>query len=358
MKACVLVANNKIIVKDVPTREPNENEAVVQIVSCGICGSDIPRYFTNGAHFYPLVLGHEFYGIVKTVGVKVKGLKSGDNVVGIPLMPCFECEDCNAGNYSLCKNYKFVGSSVDGAYCEEMTIDAKNLLKIDKKIASPYCAMFEPSSIGLHAIKMFDNYREKNVAIVGGGTIGVMVADWARIYGAKNIVVFEQSLNNSSIYRELGISNLFVSNDEGLQEAKEKFTNGRGFDYVFDAVGINYTIIYSLKLAKNKSKVCFVGTPTKPLSFLPKEWEIINRKELTITGSWMSYSRPFPGNEWFETNDALCKKDLIFKKEHFAAFYMLDDVEKAFDFIKSGKNGNAGRVCLLTSFGKSKFPHL
>ena len=355
MKVCVLEANNKIVVKNIPTKEPLANEAIVQIVSCGICGSDIPRYFSKGAHFYPLVLGHEFYGIVKKIGSQVKDLKPGDNVVGIPLVPCFECDDCKNGNYSLCKNYKFIGSSVNGAYCEELTINSKNLFKIEEEIAGPYCAMFEPSSIGLHAIKMFDGYKGKNVAVVGGGTIGIMVADWARIYGAKNVVVFEQNLKNINTYKTLGINNLVVSDDEGLNKAIKEYTNSKGFDFVFDAAGVNYTIVYSLKLAKNKAKVCFVGTPTKPLSFAVKEWEIINRKELTITGSWMSYSNPFPGSEWFETKEARLKKELVFRKEHFAGFFSIDDIEKAFDFIKNGKNGNSGRVCLITYFGINRF---
>lgn len=352
MKACVLETNNKIVIKDIPSKEPGENEAIVQIVSCGICGSDIPRYFSNGAHFYPLILGHEFYGIIKKVGKKVDGFENGDDVVGVPLMPCFECEDCKAGNYSLCSNYKFIGSSVDGAYCEEMIINAKNLLKIDKEIAGPYCALFEPSSIGLHAIKMFDCYKGKNVAVVGGGTIGTMIADWAKIYGAKNVVVFEKDLKNVETYKELGVNKLFVSNDEDMIKSKEKYTDNLGFDFVFDAAGTNYTIVYSLNLAKKKGDVCFVGTPTKTLSISNREWEIINRKELTLKGSWMSYSYPFPGNEWLETKNALLAKELVFKKEHFAAFFTLDDVEKAFEFIKNGKNGRIGRVCLLTKLGE------
>ena len=355
MKACVLKSNQNISVEDLPLGLPKDNEVTVRVVSCGICGSDIPRYFSNGAHFYPLILGHEFFGVVSKVGLEVSNLQVGDYVVGIPLVPCFECDDCKNGNYSLCKNYKFIGSSLNGAYCEELNINANNLFKINKRIASPFCALFEPSSIGLHAIKMFDKYKNKNVAIVGGGTIGAMIADWARIYGAKNVVLFEQNLNNLKTYQAIGINNIYESSEQNLSHTVDYFTNGKGFDFVFDAAGVNQTIVYSLKLATNKGRVCYVGTPTKQVVLNNKDWEIINRKELFITGSWMGYSKPFPGNEWFETEKALLDGTLSFKKEHFAGFYDLKDAERAFEFIKNNKNGKVGRVCLITDYGKKSF---
>ena len=355
MKACVLKSNQIIVVEDLPLGLPKDNEVTVKVVSCGICGSDIPRYFSNAVHFYPLILGHEFFGVVSRLGSEITNLTIGDYVVGIPLVPCFECDDCKKGNYSLCKNYKFIGSSLNGAYCEELNINVKNLYKIDKKIASPFCALFEPSSIGLHAIKMFDGYKNKSVAIVGGGTIGAMVADWARIYGAKSVVLFEQSLNNLETYQAIGIYKVFESSEQNISYTIDQFTSGKGFDFVFDAAGVNQTIVYSLKLAANKGKVCYVGTPTKQVVFSNKEWEMINRKELLVTGSWMGYSNPFPGSEWFETEKSLLNGSLKFKKEHFAGFYNLKEVEKAFEFISNNKNGKVGRVCLITDFGKEMF---
>ena len=349
MKACVLEANQLINVKDVVIDEPKDDEVTVEVVSCGICGSDIPRYFSNGAHFYPLVLGHEFYGVVKKTGNNVKEVRVGDDVVGVPLIPCFECEDCKNGNYSLCKHYKFIGSSVNGAYCEQLNLPKTNVFKINHKIANQYCALFEPSCVALHALKMFDGYEDSTVAVIGGGTIGSLVAKWAMLYGAKTVVLFEINLNNTETYKELGIENLRTSSDEDIEGAIVEFTNSNGFDFVFDAAGANVTILKSLQLAKNKAKICFVGTPTSEVRFTMKEWETINRKELLLTGSWMSYSAPFPGSEWVETEKALLDSSLEFKKEYFAGIFKMEDVTKAFNFIKNGKDGKVGRVLLTTN---------
>lgn len=347
MKAAVLKGNRDIVIEDKELGPIGQDDVRVTIFSCGICGSDIPRVLSNGAHFYPLILGHEFYGVVKEVGQNVSNFEKGDCVVGIPLKPCFECEDCKRGNYALCKNYKFVGSSLNGAYCDEMDIPQTNVFKIDKKIGNIYCCLFEPSAVALHAVKLCDNIKGKNVAVVGGGTIGTLIANWAKIYGAKSISLFERDLNSVDTYKKMGINNVYISNDEQLIKAKIDAKADKGFDVVFDAAGTQPTLLYSLLIAANKAEICLVGTPTKDVTFGVKQWEIINRKELTIRGSWMCYSEPFPGAEWEETNQRLLSGELVFNESYFAGFFKLENTEKAFDFIEKGKDGKIGRVCLL-----------
>ena len=346
MKSAVLVANEKIEIQERVLPSPVGNMVKVKVVSCGICGSDIPRYFFNGAHFYPLILGHEFYGRVLEVGDKVSSLKPGDDVVGIPLRPCFECEDCKKGDYSLCKHYKFYGSSLDGAYTEEMLIEDTNLFKISHKVANKYCALFEPSTVALHGVRLYDNYKDKNVAVIGGGTIAQFLGLWAKIYGAKNVVMMVINHDNDDVYHKLGLNNLVLSNDEGIKEAVEKYTNKRGFDIVFDGAGVNITIINALKLAANHANICLVGTPAKDLSFTKSQWEMINRKEVFLTGTWMSYSKDWPGEEWRMTLKALEDGKLKLGDHFFAGQFKLEDVNDAFAFIKSGKDGKEGRILL------------
>lgn len=347
MKSAVLVANEKIELQERVLPKPTGHLVKVQVVSCGICGSDIPRYFFNGAHFYPLVLGHEFYGRVLEVGEAVKNLSAGDDVVGIPLKPCFECEDCKKGDYSLCKHYKFYGSSLDGAYTEEMLIEDTNLFKISHKVANKYCALFEPSTVALHGVRIYDNYKDKVVAVIGGGTIAQFLGVWAKIYGAKKVVMMVINHDNDAIYHKLGLDNLVLSNDDGIKEAVDKYTDGKGFDIIFDGAGVNITIINALKMAANHANICLVGTPAKDVSFTKAQWEMINRKEVFITGTWMSYSKDWPGEEWRMTLKALEEGKLIFSEDFFAGQFKLKDVNKAFEFIKNGKDGKEGRVLLL-----------
>lgn len=348
MKQARLVENERIDVVETTLENPVGTQVKVKVWACGICGSDIPRYFFNGARHYPVILGHEFCGEVLEVGDDVKALKNGDTVVGIPLVPCFDCDDCKAGDFSLCKNYRFIGSSLNGAFAEEMLIDERNLFKIDKGIASKHCALFEPSTVAVHAVKLYGKYASKKVAVVGGGTIGEFLCLWSKIYGAKEVVLFEINHNNDATYHRIGIDNVEVSDADGVKAAKDKYTNGRGFDLVFDAAGTNKTILTTLELAKNHADVCLVGTPAKPVTFEKREWETINRKELWMTGTWMSYSNPFPGEEWQQTAQAIKDGKLVLTDDFFAGEFALDDINAAFEHIKNGKNGATGRVLIVT----------
>lgn len=347
MKQARLVENEHIDIVETTLDKPAGSQVKVKVTACGICGSDIPRYFDNGARHYPVTLGHEFCGEVLETGERVTSLKVGDMVVGVPLVPCFECDDCKAGDFSLCKNYRFIGSSLDGAFCEEMMIDERNLFKIDKAVASKYCALFEPSTIAVHAVKMYSNYENKKVAVVGGGTIGEFLCLWSKIYGAKEVVLFVRRRDNDETYHHIGIENVELSNADSIKTAKEKYTCSKGFDIVFDATGNNQTILASLDLACNHSNVCLVGTPVKPVMFEKRQWETINRKELMMTGTWMSYSNPFPGEEWRQTEQAIKEGKLVLSDDFFAGEFALVDINDAFSYIKNGKNGSVGRVLIV-----------
>ena len=97
-------------------------------------------------------------------------------------------------------------------------------------------------------------------------------------------------------------------------------TDGRGYDYVYETAGNTATMHMAFEAAGNKAQVCFIGTPTKELTFTVKDWENMNRKEFTLTGSWMSYSAPFPGREWeltahyFKTGELKFDESLIYRK--------------------------------------------
>lgn len=347
MKQARLVRNECIEIVDIALPKAEGTMVKVKVLSCGICGSDIPRYFENAARRYPIILGHEFCGKVIETGNNVKKLKKDDMVVGIPLVPCFECDDCRAGDYALCKNYRFIGSSLNGAFCEELLLDERNLFKIDSKIASKYCALFEPSTIALHAVKVYPDIAEKKVAVIGGGTIGEFLYLWSKIYGAKKVVLFVRRHDNDDFYRKIGIDTIELSDEESVRLSKEKYTLGKGFDIVFDATGSNQTIISSFDLAGNHAGVCLVGTPTKTISFTKRQWETLNRKEIRLTGTWMSYSAPFPGAEWKETAEALMAGKLTLNDYFFAGQFKLQDINEAFSFIKNGKNGSVGRVLII-----------
>ncbi|EPW0864325.1 alcohol dehydrogenase catalytic domain-containing protein, partial [Shigella flexneri] len=106
------------VAKSVIPEIKHQDEVRVKIASSGLCGSDLPRIFKNGAHYYPITLGHEFSGYIDAVGSGVDDLHPGDAVACVPLLPCFTCPECLKGFYSQCAKYDFIGSRRDGGFAE------------------------------------------------------------------------------------------------------------------------------------------------------------------------------------------------------------------------------------------------
>jgi L-iditol 2-dehydrogenase len=339
MKAAVLHGKNDIRYEEIDTPLLDSNTVKVKVMASGICGSDIPRVLEGKAHSFPIVLGHEFSGIVDEVGADVCDLKNGDHVAGVPLIPCFQCTDCLNGNFSQCKHYSFIGSRRNGSLSEYVVVPDSNLVKIDPKISFIEGALFEPSTVALHGLLMLNIKRGGSVAILGGGTIGYFAVQWAKILGAGQVTILSRSESKLELCRKAGADFGFSTDgDQWLKLAKD-VTDGEGYDYVVETAGSTETMRNSFKLVKNKGQICLIGTPTTELVFQPKEWELMNRKEFALTGSWMSYSNPFPGIEWEMTakhfSDGSLRVDggIVFKTfplsraaEAFALFHQPKDV--------------------------------
>ena len=129
MKASVLFGNRDLRYTDWQDPVCGEDQVRIRVRATGICGSDVPRVLHNGAHFYPIVLGHEFSGDMAEVGANVKGVSVGDTVTAAPLVPCGHCEDCQKGNFSLCKHYSFIGSREQGSFADYVVVPAANVVK-------------------------------------------------------------------------------------------------------------------------------------------------------------------------------------------------------------------------------------
>lgn len=335
MKAGVVHAKNDIRFEDIekPVAEPGK--VVIKVKYTGICGSDVPRVNGDACHYFPNVLGHEFSGVVDEVGEGVTRLKKGDRVAGVPLVPCMKCEDCQKGNYSLCKHYSFIGSREFGSFAEYVSVPELNAVKFGEDVSFEKGALFEPATVALHGLRRLDYKGGKNVAILGGGTVGMMTMQWAKIFGAKSVTVFDILDERLDLAKRLGADYGVNSSKADFMNQVNEITDGRGFDYMYETAGNTITMKMAFELAANKAGVCFIGTPTKDLSFGVAEWENINRKEFTLTGSWMSYSAPFPGDEWeltahyFGTGELKYDDSFIFKK------MPLKNIADAFEMYKT-----------------------
>lgn len=349
MKAAVVTANEVVEYLDIPEPTAGAGEVKIKVMVSGICGSDIPRVLHNGVHFYPIVLGHEFSGEVVELGEGVEDIKLGDRVSCAPLMPCMKCADCQKGDYSLCKHYSFIGSRRQGGNADYIVIPAQNAVVFDKCIPYKQGAMFEPSTVGLHGV-LCNNYKGGGtVAILGGGTIGMFTMQWAKILGARKIVVFDIAESRLALAKKLGADAVVNTLDDGFLENAIEQSGGRGYDYVFETAGAVPTMKMAFEVATNHANVCFVGTPHTDITFTPALWELLNRKELHITGSWMSYSAPFPGREWSMTAEYYKRGILKVDEAMIDACIPMSQAQDA--FLRFKTPGAVNGKILLTNEG-------
>lgn len=171
MKAVLVNKDSTLTVGDIEKPSLDEiNNVLVKVNYSGLCGSDIQCVFLKKAlYFYPIVLGHEFSGVVESVGSNVAKYKAGDKVCCVPLKPCFDCPECQQGLYSLCKNYTFIGSRRQGGNAEYVVTIESTVYKLPEYVNLKQGAFFEPITVSLQWHVVVRGCQDKNVIILGVG---------------------------------------------------------------------------------------------------------------------------------------------------------------------------------------------
>ncbi len=332
MRAAVLHGQRDVRAEDVPAPAPGPGQVLVRVAFTGVCGSDIPRVLSDGAHSYPIILGHEIAGVVSSVGEGVPSELVGRRVAVAPLVPCHDCEQCRAGRFAQCPNYSFIGSRQDGGMAEYVVAPAVNLTVVSDFVSLRDIAFFEPSTVALHGIRQAAMTPGTDVAVLGAGTIGLFTLQWAKILGASRVVAVDVNPARLATATALGADAVFDAREHDAAFIRT-WQGGTGFGHVFETAGQNATMSLAFQLAGVQSGVCFIGNSHADLTFDHGIFELMNRREFHLTGSWMSYSAPFPGDEWRLTADAVADGRLRILDEMVHGTYPLDDVVAAFDLF-------------------------
>lgn len=298
MRAAVLHAPGILRVEEVPTPAPAAGEVLVRVASCGVCGSDVPRLVGQAAHGFPIILGHEFSGTVVAVGEGGPGELLGRSVACAPLLPDFSDPQCARGHFALGKGYGFIGSRQPGGFAEYVAMPHRNAVALPDGVELAAAAFLEPLTVGLHAVQVMGFLPGRSVAITGVGGIGLLLLQSLRALGAGSITVFDVDGSRLEVALSLGADRAHDSRGERVAEVATAETGAGGFEFVFETAGAPAAEILALRLAAPRGQVMLVGTPHVALTLQPHEFELVNRKELTVRGSWMNYSAPFPGWEW------------------------------------------------------------
>ncbi|WP_429965064.1 galactitol-1-phosphate 5-dehydrogenase [Enterococcus sp. AZ072] len=327
VKALVVTNKHKLELQEIdkPTAAPEK--VLIKVAYCGICGSDLPRYFEGGVHAFPQVLGHEFSGVVEEIGEKVTHIKVGDRVAVAPLVPCGTCENCQKGEPAMCTNYSFIGSREQGAMAEYVAVPAKNCVKVPDSLSLKEAALVEPLTVAIHGIERINISAGADVLVLGAGTIGLLTVLSLRAIGVGKITVVDLNDKKLEVAKEIGADEVV---NPMVQTLEDYYKENSSPEAVIETAGSSITQKQAIEFVSKRGKVVYVGTSTKDVVLDPETFEKILRGELEVTGSWMSYSAPFPGYEW-ETGLRYMSTGQVDVKPLITGLYQLEDVAVPFD---------------------------
>ena len=326
MKAYVLNGVNDLRYTDVEIPVCSDGWAVVQVKAAGICSSDIPRIFTKGTYHFPTIPGHEFSGIVETVGNVEDNLLIGKKVGIFPLIPCRTCVQCKTKHYEMCEHYDYLGSRRDGGFAEYALVPVWNLIPVSDSIPFTLAAMLEPLSVALHAMKLGNIQKGQSVCIIGTGMIGIAAAQWAYKLGAAEVVIVGRNKAKQKMVESIGLD--YVCSRNALGD--------RLFDVVLEAVGTPDAIEIALESVKPGGVVVVMGNPAGDILLRQDVYWRILRKQLTVRGTWNSFYDGKNRSDWTETVAALEKNEInvaslithTFSQEHLASGLELMNLHK------------------------------
>ncbi len=278
MKTLRLYGVHDLRFTDEPLPKLDQGDELVRVASVGVCGSD-SHWFSEGGIggvplTQPLVLGHEFTGMVET------GPNQGQRVAVDPAMPCGTCEWCLEGKSNLCPEIRFAGTgTVDGALQEFVAWPAKNLFQLPPTISNEDGALLEPLGVALHAHSLACIRPGMTVGIYGCGPIGLLTLQLARLSGAGTIFATDLRPSRLEEAQSMGASDVFIA--DGCEAKKiSNATHMRGVDVAFEAAGDNAAVETAIASAKPGGRVVIIGIPSEDKTTFTAS--TARRKGLTI----------------------------------------------------------------------------
>lgn len=342
MKALVLHDVGDLRVEQVDVPKLEKGTVMIKIKACGICSSDMPRCFVNGTYHFPTIPGHEFSGQIVAVGEDVDETLIGKKTCVFPMLPCKKCKACQMEEYAQCSGYSYFGSRQDGAWAEYLVAPVWNLVPFDDSLDYTTAALCEPAAVSLHAVNIGDIKEGQNVVVIGTGTIGFLIASFAKEKSKTGkIIIAGRSKNKLEYAKKLGFEVVDTGRDDLSKQVKEIIKDGA--DVTFEAVGSNDAIKSAIESTGALGTIVLVGNPETDL-ILPKNiyWSIL-RKQITVKGSWnSSYNSRI--NDWKTALDIFTKGNLP-AAELITHKFTIEENQQAFAAIR-----NSGEFTLKVMF--------
>lgn len=319
--------------QDVPIPEPGTGEVRIRVTHSAICGTDVHIYnwdqWAEATVPTPMVVGHEFCGVIEKLGTDVTRFSLGQRVSAEGHIVCGTCRNCRAGRGHLCRNTKGIGVTRPGSFAEYVVVPEHNIFVLPEDVPSEIAAIFDPLGNAVHTALSFDLVGE-DVLVTGAGPIGIMGALVAQAVGARKVVITDINPYRLDLCRKLGVQYVVDVSKEDLKDVMGRIGMTEGFDVGLEMSGAAAAMRQMIDVMNYGGKIAILGI--SPVAF-EVDWNTVIFKLLHLKG--------ISGREMFETwykmtalvQSRLNLTDIITHR------FDIDDFEQGFAVMRSGQSG-------------------
>lgn len=313
-----------------------DDDVIIKVKACGVCGSDIIRVMEKGAYHHPITIGHEFSGIVHEVPAGRSDISPGDRVTIMPLIPCGKCRYCQIGEYVVCDDYAYYGSRMDGAMAEFIKVSASNILPLPLNVDFEEGSAADPASVALHAIKKIDLEAGQNVIVFGMGPIGLLTIQWLKELGAGKVIAVDILEEKLELARKLGADITINGKTEDPAAFAESEIGQDNIDAAIELAGNKFTQVQAIDAVRKLGTVVYCGISYSDLTLPNSTLTKILRGEIKVKGSWNSSISPLPISEW-ETSLDFMDRGKLKINPLISHRFRLEECQQCFDMMYNRK---------------------
>jgi L-iditol 2-dehydrogenase len=290
MKALLLSKYRQLEVAETANPKIGEDEVLIRVEACGICGSDVHGYDgSSGRRIPPIVMGHEAAGTIVEVGSGVRGLHQGDRVTLDSTVYCGQCANCLRGQMNLCDQRQVLGVSCGeyrraGAFAEYVAAPARIVHKLPDSISFPEASMLEAVAVAMHAVSLAETPPDSAALVIGAGTIGLLILQALRATGCSSVFITDVDSTRLKLAKELGATETILADADTLARISS-LTGGAGVDVALEAVGRTETIKTAIQCVRKGRTVVLVGN-ISPEVAIPLQ--VVVSRQIRLQGSCAS----------------------------------------------------------------------
>ncbi len=286
MLAAVYNGVNQFDLSEYPLRQLDSGEVLVGVSYCGVCGTDHHIIYGKAPANIPVILGHEFSGVVTDKADNVNDFQIGEKVAVDPNIYCGKCKYCRKSKVQFCENHQALGVTLNGGFAEYSIVPSSQIYSLPNDFDLSLAAFAEPLSCCLRGIEQAEIKPGDTVTIIGGGSIGLMMIQLVKLSGAAKIILVEPIESRKQIGLKLGADIAFSPNDKNLVKSIFDYTDG-GTDVAIECVGKKETVELSLKLAAKGGRIVIFGLAAKNETIELNLQELF-RNEIKIHNSFLN----------------------------------------------------------------------